>query len=721
MNQYRIPLSEEQLRCWVKQIAEQHTKGAFIIDPSSDNYPIIYCNEAFSKMTGYTNDEIVGQSLDLLNGKKTNEAKVCRLQEKLQRNESFQLKLIHYKKDGTAFWHEMTCHPMKDTNNIVQFLLIYCENTTTTALNRMVSKLEVEVYEQLENDLDDTMIYQLITEKIEKHYLRSAYCVIQLIQPDHSLQVIGHGSLPLRIAQELTTKHRDIYSNTYMEKLNETMFITPDHRYKHFIHSDEEVEIIGCWITPILSKNQNLKGYITLYFDEFEKFDKTDIHFFNRLALLITLAQKYGDQKRELKKLAYYDTATNIPNAHYFRMKLDEWIKQGKEGILILIQPSEYSNIVDLYGRSMGDELLKQMVERLNKHRKQHIEFIGRYSNSLIIASCIDHDKLQQYDSRVCALTSIPYFLSEKETNITLKIGISYFTEHSTSDDSIRQADIALSKARQQSGTSMAYFMQEIDEKLKIEMDTLNQLKHGLTNDEFTIHLQPKLNMKSGRIDSFEALARWNSSTLGNVAPSTFIPLAEQSGYIKEIDIAVLRKALSWLEVRINKGLKVVPIAINISPVHFYDDLFLDQFKEIIKEYTVPLNLIKIELTESIELVDFTKAKTILTELKHLGINSAIDDFGVGFSSLSYLPKLPFSEIKIDRSFISALNDPGMYAVIQTIIQLATNLQMKAVAEGIETLEQYILLKNMGCHIGQGYFLHKPMPLEVAGALLDSL
>jgi len=147
----------------------------------------------------------------------------------------------------------------------------------------------------------------------------------------------------------------------------------------------------------------------------------------------------------------------------------------------------------------------------------------------------------------------------------------------------------------------------------------------------------------------------------------------------------------------------------------------LDQFKEIIKEYTVPLNLIKIELTESIELVDFTKAKTILTELKHLGINSAIDDFGVGFSSLSYLPKLPFSEIKIDRSFISALNDPGMYAVIQTIIQLATNLQMKAVAEGIETLEQYILLKNMGCHIGQGYFLHKPMPLEVAGALLDTL
>ena len=169
MNQNRIPLSKEQLRCWVKQIAEQHTKGAIIVDPSSDTFQIIYCNEAFIKMTGYKNEEIVGQSLHFMNGKKTNDAMVCRLQEALQRKESFQLKLIQYKQDGSAFWHEMTGHPMKDTNNNIQLILIYCDNTTASALTRMISKLEIEVYEHLENDLADTMIYQLITEKIENY------------------------------------------------------------------------------------------------------------------------------------------------------------------------------------------------------------------------------------------------------------------------------------------------------------------------------------------------------------------------------------------------------------------------------------------------------------------------------------------------------------------------------------------------------------------------
>ena len=167
-------------------------------------------------------------------------------------------------------------------------------------------------------------------------------------------------------------------------------------------------------------------------------------------------------------------------------------------------------------------------------------------------------------------------------------------------------------------------------------------------------------------------------------------------------------------------NLKIVPIAVNISPDHFYHETFINDFLTLLGEYNVPAKYIKLEVTESIELVDFSRAKAILVALKSSGIDSSIDDFGVGFSSLSYLPQLPFSEIKIDRSFVNAMDDPGMQAVVRTIIQLASNLNMRAVAEGIETLEQLKLLKAMGCNVGQGYYFYKPLSIDEAIILLDS-
>lgn len=250
-------------------------------------------------------------------------------------------------------------------------------------------------------------------------------------------------------------------------------------------------------------------------------------------------------------------------------------------------------------------------------------------------------------------------------------------------------------------------------------MDILNQLSYGLQHNEFTIYLQPKINFETSEIEGFEALSRWNSHVLGAVSPAIFISAAEQSGKIREIDTLVIKKVLSWQQQRLIKGLKIVPIAVNISPDHFYYESFINDFLALLSKYNVPTQYIKLEVTESIELVDFSKAKDILSTLKSAGINSSIDDFGVGFSSLSYLPQLPFSEIKIDRSFVNAMDDPGMHAVVQTIVQLASNLHMCAVAEGIETLEQFMMLKAMGCHTGQGFYFYKPMPLEEATTLLD--
>ena len=708
------------LSSWVIQIANQAQNATVIIDPNDDDFSIIHCNDVFVSAFGYKKSQIIGHTLQFFSGKKTKASAAERLHSNLTNKESFQLKIVHYKADGTAFWNEITCHPMKDSDNEVQYLLLFFADVTMSSLSRMISRLEREVYEHFESDHELESICQLITKKIEDHYVRNVYCTIHLLQNDH-LELAGHGTLPLRIAQKLSGSKVEDFNAYVEDKIHCETIADYSFTCKQYLDDDLNITIRSKWVKPMYSHSNRLKGFITFYLEEKTYANHTDLFFLERTAPIIILANKFGEQKKELQRLAYYDTSLNIPNAHYFRAKLKEWVDAGKEGIILLIQPGEYSKIVDLYGRTTGDELLKQVIERLNLHNKKNEEFIARFSNSLIIASCIDKNDLQNYDMRIRPLTIIPYFLLEKETYITLKIGVGYFDGQTTVENSIRQADLALSKARQNSGTNVVYFETTIDEKLKIEMDTLNQLTYGLKNNEFTIHLQPKMNIKTGRIDSFEALSRWHSKVLGTVPPGVFIPLAEQAGHIKEIDTVVLEKVLNWIKNRLEIGKKVVPVAVNISPDHFYDEQFIPNLKSILANYNIPRYYLKFELTESIELVDFNRAKEILNELKMLGIDCSIDDFGVGYSSLSYLPKLPFSEIKIDRSFISAINDTGMYAVVQTIIQLASNLQMRAVAEGIETLEQYIMLKNMGCHTGQGYFLHKPMTTDVANALLDSI
>lgn len=716
------PLSKEQLNNWVKQIADQHTQGTIIVDPSSNTFPILYSNNAFFEMTGYDLGLINGLSLHFFNGTKTSNESIQLLQKSLEKKEPFKLNLIHYKKDGTAFWHQLTCHPMKDSDNVVQFLLIYCENITDANLVKMMSILEREVYGYLENNFALDAIFQLVTQKIEAYYLRDIYCVIHTYQNNGSLDVSGHGALPLRVAQQLADIRKKPIDSYKTDSIYMADLALDEFTCKQFLNEDLKFTITSKWAKPIFSSSQELKGLIVFYFENKVPLNPTDFELLNQLSPLLMLTIKYGEQRSELKRLAYFDSIIDIPNAHYFRTELNDWVNEGSEGVVIVLQPGEYSKIVDLYGRTYGDELLKQIVDRLNKHRNGHDDFIARFSNSaIIIATKMKFKGIRKYDLPIRPLTSFPYFLADEEIFITLKIGISYFGKEISAEDAIRQADLALSNARQNPGTNIAFFEAIINEQLKREMDTLNQLNYGLENDEFTPYLQPKINMKSGRIDGFEALSRWNSHQLGQVSPAIFIPLAEQAGRIKDIDTIVLKKSLSWLSHRIQNGLKVVPVAVNISPNHFYDKNFLRDFKAIVASFDVPLNYLKLELTESIELVDFTRAKQLLSELKQMGIDCSIDDFGVGFSSLSYLPKLPFSEIKIDSSFVSAINDIGMYAVIQTIIQLAINLQMRAVAEGIETLEQYIMLKNMGCHIGQGYFLHKPMPFEVANALLDTL
>lgn len=713
LNNQILPLSQELLFSWLKNFSDQYVTGVVIIDVSKKELPIVYYNETFATLTNYRDDELLGHNLSLLNGSKTNSEIEAELQDHLSHHIANNFTLLHYGKDERIFWNRVTIHPIKDVVGNCLYAFLTCEDYTKEVLNRELSVLERDVYNQFERQTSTETVLETVAQHVEKMFVRQTKCAIQLFNNSTNYALTASGSLP----EEIIKNYPINPYNKRTDEQPERIFL---QEFEPAFIEAYQFSITTAWSVPIFTTKQKVMGAITLFFENKLTLKEYEIQLIERLAKLISLSTQYLEQKKQLHQLAYYDKATSIPNAYYFNKVLQQWIDEGFTGFIAIIQPGEYSNIVDLYGRHAGDELLSQMVTRLQQSASVNSEFVAKFTHSsLIIARKAKIENLDRYNSRVKPLTTIPYLLREQEVYLTLKIGVSYFGPNLTAEQCVREADLALTKARGISGTNTAYYEETITTQIQQEMDTLNQLTYGLEHNEFFVHLQPKVNFNTLTIEGFEALSRWHSHVLGTVSPAIFIPIAEQAGKIQEIDTLVLRQVLQWQHYRLSNQLKTVPIAVNISPDHFYDSHFLQNFLELLHFYHVPPEYIKLEVTESIELVDFKKAKSILVSLKQHGIESSIDDFGVGFSSLSYLPQLPFSEIKIDRSFVNSMGDTGMLAVVQTIIQLANNLQMHAIAEGIETSDQFEKLLAMGCSSGQGYYFYKPMSLDAAASLMN--
>lgn len=713
-----IPLSKDRLFNWLKTLSNQLSKGSLIIDINDENLPILHANPHFLKFTSFELNELLNQTINIFNGNRTHPTSIEELNLYLKSGVAKKITILHYMKEGSAFWNSITLHPIRNEDNVIQYILLTCEDTTESELNKMVYKLEHEVYEAIDHEDNLQSILNLITEKIELFYIRDVYCTIHIFDENCAIKSLGSHSLPLQIINEL-----DLLAISPNTGFNPNAVYLKDYTNKDSfkdLFKEWNLNIVqGSWTKPILTPQNEVSGILTLFNQEASELKQIDINYLNRLALLIQLAIKYAEQKIELSRLAFFDVETNLPNLHYFKSELSEWIIDGNSGVVAIIHPTEFNKVVDLYGRNAGADLLRQVADRMQEYFSADNALISRFSNSLILGKIDDFDCFQVYNKYLESLTQVPFIIDGKENYITLKIGYTNFNQSMTVEQSIHQADVALSNTQKRTGTSYAVYEDNSTKQLTEEMDILNQLAYGLQHEEFEVYLQPKINFQTIEVEGFEALSRWNSSKLGFISPVKYIPIAEQTGKIKAIDLLNFKQILAWLQNRIDENKKILPIALNISPDHFYDPDFLQNIRNTFYQYNVPPHYIKLEVTESIELVDFAKAKDILDQLRLMGIECSIDDFGIGFSSLSYLPQLPFSEIKIDRSFVSAMNEPGMYAIVQTIIQLAKNIQMRPVAEGIETEEQLAMLQQLGCPAGQGYYFYKPMSIIEAEQLLD--
>ncbi|MEK4426305.1 EAL domain-containing protein [Solibacillus sp. FSL K6-1523] len=722
---YNQNFDKDDMYFWLCQMARQFESGVVVINPAKGNV-IDFVNQVFIRMTDYSESELIGKKLNILHGPLTDVLNEDAIQECIENGLSFTTSSYHYRKDGSTFWNEISILPLKDLDGELQYCLLMMKDVTDAMKVDALLELERNIYYKLENG--DPLEYVLgeICNHVEITFRNQCHCTIILIDENRKVTEVYGGSTK---TFEMTKYQAFFMGNdshdfslsldrkaTFIKNIKSTIYY---EQYKHLIDKEN---IVSLWGQPIFNKEEEVIGFFSIYFEQEMEPQATDYKFIiTNVAPIVSLAVKYYNQKNAIHSLAFYDSATGLSNFEGFKSKMTaDWEAGMENSYLYIIEPSEYQNIVDLYGRQGGDKILVKIAKRLQNIFAEHKLFIARYTNSaIIIASKLKNSDLQFTQAEIDHLLFEPYCINNKDVFITLKVGTSKVCLETPIDQAIRQADTALSIALKSVGTVIKKFEVEQVESVANEMNVLANIAKGLRKDEFMPMLQPKVDIKTGEINSFEALARWISPELGFVSPALFIPVAENTGNISEIDRAIFKKVLQWQKDRQENNLPMYQVSINISPNHFYHPAFVENVKELIEKYGVEPKYIKFEITESIELDNVMRAKKIINDLMRYGIATSIDDFGVGYSSLSYLQELPFEEIKIDKSFVDNLADPRMHAVIKTIIHLSRNLNMRCVAEGIETEEQHKELLQLGCNSGQGYYYFKPMPLHEVDELLQ--
>lgn len=721
---YNHTLEKDEMYFWLCQMARQFDSAVVVINPEKGNV-IEFANQVFTRMTEYNESELIGEQLTVLHGPLTDSLNEEAIQECIENGLSFRTSSLHYRKGGTAFWNEVSILPLKNLNGVLQYCLLTMKDVTDTMNVETLVELEKNVYFSLENGSTIDEVLERICNEVEMTFKNNCHCSIVLLSKDYKVTNVYNGeSDALTISDYqafLTSNNSQIYSSSFDRRatfINNIQATDEFEKYKSLI---ERNHIVSVWGQPIYNHEGHIIGLFSIYFEQEIEPQATDYKFLNNIAPIVMLAIKYYKQKRAIHSLAYIDSTTGLRNFEAFKKKMiKQWEKGSEEGYLYMIEPGEYQKIVDLYGRQGGDKILKKIAKRLQTILPQQELQIARYTTSaIIISSTLKISDLQFTQAEIDHLLFEPYCIDQKDVFVTLKIGTSKYDQETTVEQAIRQADTALSIALKSVGTVIKKFKAEQVETVKMEMNVLAHIAKALRKSEFVPMLQPKVDIQTGEIESFEALARWISPALGFVSPALFIPVAENTGNIAKIDRAIFKKVLQWQKQRKDTNRPMYQVSINISPSHFYHPSFVESVIELMEQYEIDPQYIKFEITESIELENVMRAKKIIHDLLTYGIATAIDDFGVGYSSLSYLQELPFEEIKIDKSFVDNLADPRMNAVIKTIIHLSQNLNMRSVAEGIETEEQHKELQRLGCNTGQGYYYFKPMPLHEVDELLQ--
>ena len=426
------------------------------------------------------------------------------------------------------------------------------------------------------------------------------------------------------------------------------------------------------------------------------------------------------EHAQQVEYLAYHDGLTGLPNRSLFSKLLHQGIQQARRHdrplAVLFLDLDRFKHINDTLGHEAGDQLLQEVAKRLKAclRESDSVARLGGDEFVVMLPELTEATYAAAVAQKMISLLAKPFLLLGQEFRVTGSVGVATHPQDGLDEETLtKNADIAMYKAKEQGKNNFQFYSEKMSADSLERLTLESSLRHAVERDEFNLHYQAKRDLKTGRITGMEALLRWQHPDLGTVPPMQFIPVAEQTGLIVAIGRWVLKTACAQNVAWQKEGLPRLGMAVNLTPLQFFDAHLLADIASILEATGMDARLLELEITESMLMQDVERTLRILTGLKGMGVRVAVDDFGVGYTTLSSLQQFPIDTIKIDRSFIREVAHVAEdKALTEAIIAMGKTLSLTVVAQGVETRAQADFLREHACDELQGFYFNRPVPAE---------
>jgi diguanylate cyclase (GGDEF)-like protein/PAS domain S-box-containing protein len=715
MDSTRRPQNEDDRHSGLLKIAAEEAPYAVFI--ADDQGRIVYVNRTFTQILGFTFEDVKGQPLrDVLYGGNTSPADDTRKRAALEQGETIREDIRTYTKAGEETWLAMTLQPRVDADGHLTNIMGSMDPATEL---RLIESMQRDVLEAVATDMPLREVMRFICTRAEQIFPEVVVSVLAV--DEHGLlRPLAAPSLPDSYSRAIDGAPIGPVAGScgtaaYRGEAVTVRDIEIDPLWDEYKALVLPLGLRACWSSPIMRRDGSVAGTFAFYFHRKQGPSVWHERVVAACVQLCVLAMERNDAQERIRRLAYFDTLTGLPNRTMLQREMRAAFARAPEQprAFIFLDLDRFKDVNDTMGHSLGDALLVEVAQRLKQQvgpddivcRHGGDEFVIVLSNGTGVAAA-------QVAERLEAALMSPPLIPALSLPITTSIGISLYPRDGNNTETLlKNADMAMYCAKADGRARYRFFADEMLASAQERLLLGAALREAISARGLQLFYQPQVSARDGHLVGVEALSRWRHPVLGDISPDRFIPLAEEGNQIIAIGEWALDEACRQLSAWDDAGVRVPTVSVNISPLHFRTTGLLGTVREALRWHGLTPDRLALEITEGVVMDDCATSTHNARALSSLGVRLSMDDFGTGYSSLSHLARLPVDELKVDRCFVQEIEESDSARSLATaIIRIGHSLGLKVVAEGVETEGQRRFLQALDCDTLQGFLFSRALP-----------